>query len=465
VSTSKRTATTACAKEVTMMVATKSTMTRATFLAVSTLLSGWGGRDATAKPEVKLSVALGTPVMLAQRAGTAYLKVGLTGFEGTDSKSRAPVNLAVVLDRSGSMSGDKLEKAKEAAVTIVDRLDANDILSVVAYDGVVSVLVPATKVSDREGIHARIRAIQPGGATALFAGVSRGIEEVRKFIDATRVNRVILLSDGQANVGPSSANELGRLGAACAKEGISITTVGLGLGYNEDLMTQLAVKSDGNHAFAETPTELAKIFDAELGDVLSVVAQELSVKVQFQGGARPIRALNRSAEIHGETAILSLNQLYSRQEKYFLLEVQVPVEAAGSTIPIAAVDVSYANMATKKTDRVSGTVSATFTTENAQVDANTDKDVMIAAVEAIAIENNRRAVSLRDEGKVKEAQHVLMDNSSYLKSEAKKYKSSRLDVYGAKNLEDSTNLDGERWLGTRKAMRKVQHQLNTQQSY
>src|SRR5207244_2362433 len=110
----------------------------------------------------------------------------------------------------------------------LDRLTQDDVVSIIAYDGAVQVLVSATKLSDRDLVRARIRAIAPGGATALFAGVSRGIEEVRKFKAPGRVNRVILLSDGQANVGPSSPNELGRLGAACAKESISVTTIGLG---------------------------------------------------------------------------------------------------------------------------------------------------------------------------------------------------------------------------------------------
>src|SRR5262249_32047712 len=149
-------------------------------------------------------------------------------------------------------AGEKINKANEASRMVLDRLDSNDILSVVAYDDTAEVLVPATRVFDKEAIRRRIAAIVPQGSTALFAGVSKGIEEVRKFRDAAHVNRVVLLSDGQANVGPSSPNELGRLGAATAKEGISITTIGLGLGYNEDLMTQLAMRSDGNHGFAES---------------------------------------------------------------------------------------------------------------------------------------------------------------------------------------------------------------------
>src|SRR5262249_8423165 len=176
-------------------------------------------------------------------------------------------------DRSSSMASDqKLDKAKEAALMVLDRLQPDDYISVISYDSTVEVLVPSTHVGNGAELREQISSLSPRGSTALFAGVSTGIEEVGKHLDAKRVNRIVLLSDGQANVGPRSPNELGRLGEVAGRQGISITTVGVGLDYNEDLMTQLALASDGNHAFAENATDLATIFSHELGDVMSVIA-------------------------------------------------------------------------------------------------------------------------------------------------------------------------------------------------
>ena len=109
----------------------------------------------------------------------------------------------------------------------------------------------------------------------MFAGISKGAAEVRKFLDKDRVNRVILFSDGKPILVSSSSKALGRSRISLIKEGISVTTLGLGEGYNEDLMNQLARRSDGNHTFIESPTQLVKIFNAEFGDILSVVAQKL----------------------------------------------------------------------------------------------------------------------------------------------------------------------------------------------
>ncbi len=249
--------------------------------------------------QVKLDVSLGNPTLIAGRKQTTYLKVGLTGFEMSGKAKRTPANIALVIDRSGSMQGEKIQQAKEAARMAVDRLNGDDIVSVIVYDDTVNVLVPATKASDRSTILAGIERIKAGGSTALFAGVSKGAAEVRKFLSRERVNRIILLSDGLANVGPDTPGALGDLGSSLSKEGISVTTLGLGLGYNEDLMMQLAQRSDGNHAFVEHPRDLVKIFNYEFGDVLSVVAQEVLVTIECGEGIRPVKVLGRRADIAG----------------------------------------------------------------------------------------------------------------------------------------------------------------------
>lgn len=415
--------------------------------------------------EIDLDIEVGEPIMLAGKDQKAYVKISLHGFDLPKASKRPPVNLALVLDRSSSMSGAKIERAKAAALMVLDRLGADDVLSIITYDSTVDVLVPATRISNRAAIRERIIALQPRGATALFAGVSYGIEEVSKFLDDSRVNRVILLSDGQANVGPSSPNELGRLGAAAGKQGIAISTIGLGLGYNEDLMTQLAMRSDGNHGFAENADQLASIFNYELGDVLSVVAQDVEIEIEFPGGVRPLRGLNRDVEIHGSKARLSLNQLYAKQEKYFLVEVQVPASRANSARELARVSVGYENMITRERQSLRDRLGVEFSSSRQKVAKSENQGVMVAAVEAIAVKQNREAVALRDQGQVEQARRVLRQNAQNLRKQSKRYKSKRLEQYSEDNFEASENLDEGRWNRQRKSMRKSQHQLDTNQSY
>ncbi|MBI2376142.1 MAG: VWA domain-containing protein [Deltaproteobacteria bacterium] len=431
-----------------------------TQLVLSTLLTG------TPEPTrpVSLTLGLANPVLLADSQNTTYLKIGLDG--GQPPSRPSPVNLAIVLDRSGSMAGDKIMRAKEAAKLLVERLNADDILSIIAYDDAVSVIVPATKLTDKTSVLRQIDALNPNGSTALFAGVSMGISEVKKFFEQGRVNRVILMSDGQANVGPSSPNELGQLGTYAARRGISVSTIGLGLGYNEDLMTALARRADGNHDFAERSEDLARIFDVELKDVLSVVAQEVAVRVELPQGVTPVRSLNRDAEIRGRSVYLSMNQLYARQEKFLLLEVKVDPAAAGKTQELARVNVSYADVAAKgATARLSASASVMFSLVPAEVERATNREVMVAAVEALATKRNELALALRDEGKVKEAERVLLENSATLREAAVRFGSQKLDSYGTANEVDARNLAPEGWNQRRKLMRKQQYMNETQQAH
>jgi len=415
--------------------------------------------------QVQVDVAMGQPILLAGKKQTAYLKVGLTGFAWSKQGERTPTNIVLVLDRSGSMSGEKLRKAKEASAEAIYALGQQDIMSVVTYDDAVQVLVPATKLTDKSAVADKIKKITAGGSTALFAGVSKGAEEVRKFLEKDRVNRVILMSDGIANVGPSSPRELAELGRSLSKEGISVSTIGLGLGYNEDLMTELARKSNGNHAFAETAEDLITIFNHEFKDALSVVAQEVSIKIQCAKGIRPVRVLGREADIYGQTVSANISQLYSDQEKYIILEVEVAAHAAGESMQVATVDVSYSNLETHVVDRLSSTAGVSFSVSEEEVENNTDGEVMAPAVEQIAIEKSKEAVILRDQGRIEEARKVLKKNAIYLGDNAKKYKSKKLEEFGASQESSVEKLDDRHWNKQRKLLRKDQYKYETQQSY
>jgi len=415
--------------------------------------------------QVRVDVSMAKPTLLAQKKQTTHLKIGLTAFKMSSKGARTPANVSFVLDKSGSMTGEKIAKAKEAAIAAVQRLNKKDIVSVVVYDSTVRVVVPATKLADKQMVCDAIRRIEAGGTTALFAGVSKGADELRKFLDKNRVNRVILLSDGLANVGPQSPSELGSLGASLMKEGIAVSTMGLGLDYNEDLMSQLARRSGGNHIFIEKASDLVKIFNYEFDDVLSVVAQEVVIDVQVQPGIRPVRVLNMDAEINGQRVIVKMNQLYSEQEKYVLLEVEVPATKAGKTLEVAEVKVSYANMDTKTTDRLSSRVSVNFTDSIAEVEEKTNVDVMEACVLQIANDQNKLATALRDRGDIEGARRILIVNGKFLQENARKYGSIVLGQRQQSNMHQAENLDGVKWMRTRKNMRRLQFADESQQRY
>ena len=416
--------------------------------------------------EVKLSTNMATAVMEADKQQTAFLKVSLTGFDVIDKQLRIPANIAIVLDKSGSMGGQKIDYARQAAIHAISKLNKDDIVSVVTYDTQVNVIVPATKVTDKASINRLIQGIRANGNTALFAGVSKGAAELRKFISSNQVNRVILLSDGLANVGPKSPSELGQLGASLSKEGISVSTIGLGLGYNEDLMTQLAGFSDGNHAFVEQPSDLVKIFQYEFGDVLSVVAQDVNIIIECGENIRPIRILGRKGDIIGNTISTRLNQLYSGQEKFILLEVEVPAHKANTDAAIASVKIDYNNLYTHSRYRLNDSVSVSFSASEQEVEGSIDSEVYESSVEQIANEYSKEALILRDKGDIKGARQILKKSADYLQSNAVKLSSRLLKEQEMEARQDVQDLDDTKnWMRTRKSLKAKQYKRSVQQSY
>jgi Ca-activated chloride channel family protein len=416
----------------------------------------------SAADPVEVRVDLAHPKIPAQKQYKTYLKVGLVGLQQKEKPARPPVNVTIVLDRSGSMSGPKMEHARQAAVEALQRLGGDDIVSVVTFDDGAESVVPATKMTNRDDIVAAIQKITPRGRTALFAGVSRAAEELRKFKTPQMVNRIVLLSDGMANIGPSSADEMGRYGVSLAKESISVTTLGLGLDYNEKLLAQLAQHSDGNHAFIKEPGELAAVFTEEFGDILSVVAQEMQVKITCPEGVRPVRVLGRDASIRGSTVEVAMNQLRAGQEKYVLLEVDVPAGTSSTPQLIGDVEVSYRRNDASAPKQVVAHSLATRVNDDKAVESSASTPILVEVAKQIGVEKQMIAVKLTDEGKTKEAEKVFLENAGTLQMLGQKYRSPDLYIQGNANVTLGLNTTSSSWQSYRNAGQTMANLTMTQ---
>jgi Ca-activated chloride channel family protein len=413
---------------------------------------------------VELNAAPATPMVLAGANQTAYVRIALEGLAPIKS-GRNPVNVAIVLDRSGSMRGHKIAEAKRAATMALEWLDDDDIVSVVTYESTVNVLVPATKLHDRSAVRRAIAGIHAGGRTALFAGVSKGAREIRKFLEDERVNLVILLSDGLANVGPSSPGDLAGLGVSLAREGIAVTTIGLGLDYNEDLMTRLAYRSDGNHFFVENARDLTTAYATEFGDLLSVVARNVEIVIRCPDGIRPVRVLGREAEIVGRTVHASMNQLYREQTRYLILEVEVPAGRPGQVKRLADVEVTLNDLGQRAEIVMTDRLTVTFTDSPAAVERMKDREVLRSVASQIGAERAEIAMALRDSGKVEEARAAYASNAAFLADQAEQLDDDSLRRDALSNVDASTSLDEESWQRTRKVQQEYQLKTRQQRSY
>ena len=301
------------------------------------------------------------------------LKLDLKAIADKRHLKRAPLNLAVVLDRSGSMTGAKIEQARQAATLLVDRLSPDDMFSLVTYSDSTRVMIPAQRVKHREELKERISSIRPGGSTALYAGVKTGSEQLREYISSKRINRVILLSDGLANVGPSSTHALRRLGRELSHEGIAVTTIGLGADYNEDLMAGLAEASDANYYYVQDTEKLPSIFAKELGELIHVCARKIRIHVTCPDGIKPIEFIGRPEKFHGQEGTLELSYLTSGQKRSLFLRCVANAEHT----EIAHVKVSYVDeISGGDEETTSGVAKVRFTTDDKRAASSANASVM-----------------------------------------------------------------------------------------
>lgn len=415
---------------------------------------------------VRLSIDVDRVVLPAESTERAVIKIGLDCLRPPRRESRLPVNLALVIDRSGSMGGDKIAKAREAALAAVRCLASDDIISIIAFDTEVETIVPAQRVGRARGLEAAICRIEARGNTALHGGVACGANELRKHIEDNRgVNRVILLSDGLANVGPSSPEELGRLGHSLMKEGISVSTIGLGLGYNEDLMARLAQRSDGNTYFVENSSDLPRIFSAELGDVLNVVARRVVIEIEFPEGVRPLAFVGREGIIRGQHAELTLSQLYGGQEKFALVEVEVSPSESGSEREIARANVRYEDALNSRTATLTAQRKVQFSADRKVVISSADHQVQADyAVNVLALAKDQ-AIELADKGRKDEAAAVLRLRTAELKEIGDVYSNGTVQSFAAAAAPEAERLQRDGMDNAkRKSYRAESQQAKTQQS-
>lgn len=410
---------------------------------------------------LEVDARLGYRVLRQGTKQKVYLRIGLKGIHLPDAEQRrAPVNIALVIDRSGSMNGDKIVKAREAAMMAVERLTRRDVASVVTFSSGVDVAVPAGRVTNHGRINRLIRSIRAGGSTAIYAAVKAGAAELREYSDDDRLDRVILLSDGLANVGPSDPYTFEDLGRRLGGKGISVTTVGLGRGYNEDLMSRLAAASDGNHDFARTADDLRRIFNREFDDVLSVIAQDIEIIIETRRGVRPLRSLGRRADISGDRATFKVAQVYGTSTHSLQLELEVDAEAAAGGGELADITVNYRPHGGTGRATSKARVTATFSDDAERIEKSMDPIVMDPVVELIAREKSRKAIKLRDKGDSQAARALLQESGrlisaqSALRARYKHKPSTRLKKLEERYRKDSAAVVSGDWNVQRKRMRQ-----------
>ena len=266
----------------------------------------WAAAEAPLKPDsasvggtrvedgaLALRVALSHAVYNQATPRTLALKVDLVS-PAAPPADRPPLNLALILDRSGSMAEDKkFAYTVEAARAVIENLSERDIVSLIAYNDRALVLSPAGKVVNKAFLFHRLDDISPEGPTDLSAGLLEGIAQVNSKSAEGQIKHVLLLTDGLANRGVTSDGAIRKIVEKAKAKGVGVSTLGCGTEFNEKLLTAMATAGGGRYTYVRSAEQLPTAFQQELGGLLEVVAQNVRLELTVtQGGL--IR------EVHGQ---------------------------------------------------------------------------------------------------------------------------------------------------------------------
>ena len=310
------------------------------------------GRAVTIVPNIQVD----HPLIMADSSMPVYVLLRFDIPKRVKDFSRPDLNLALVIDRSGSMSDrGKMEYAIEAACRLVDQLQPTDRLAVVEYDDVISVLWPSSKVESKERIKQRIRSLYARNSTNLCGGMMRGVDEILPYVQRNQINRVILLSDGLANTGVTSPSEIRRLVRDAKSRGITVTTMGLGLDYNEDLMRMIAENAGGNYYFIESPNQMAQVFNNELGTLFATVGSDVLLRFNASSRVRNVTVFGYLSETNNNLSKIEMENFYTGEERLLVMRLDLDPLTAGE-YDLGEISFDYRDMDTDKMQTYSAPV-------------------------------------------------------------------------------------------------------------
>jgi Ca-activated chloride channel family protein len=262
-----------------------------------------------------------------------FVLVQVTAPKASHRRERMPVNVAFVLDRSGSMSGEKIQLARQTILEAIARLDARDRFSIVAYDDVVDVVVEATPATpeSRAMVVSRLAAIDARASTNLSGGWLRGAEQVALGLMSDGINRVLLLTDGLANKGITDAAELATHAAQLRARGVSTTTFGIGADFDEALLQGMSDAGGGHFYFVRDAATIRDHISSEVGETLEVVARDVELDIVAGDGVRVEPISPQPIRSRGGRSIVELGDLVDEQVLDVVLRLTFPFGDAGRT--------------------------------------------------------------------------------------------------------------------------------------
>lgn len=357
---------------------------------------------------MKADFALDYDILTVERPQKLYLMARLVSNATSNSYTRRPLNLALVLDRSGSMAGNKLDYTRQAAQFLVQHLGSDDILSIVLYNEQVTTLVPPEPVAHKDAINQRLDQMKASGMTNLSGGWLEGCKWVEDGQRSEVMSRVILMTDGLANRGVTNHDQLVALAKQKRDANVITTTMGLGTDFNEDLLIAMADAGGGAFYFIESPEVAPTIFKEELRDLLNVVGQNLTVSIEMTDHVSTVNQLNAyNMHSDGKRISFSLGDIYGDEIKTLILELSIPAMRTIGECEIARLRFEYDEITNGTTQHQTLDMPIMVNVVGANTEQEGNQDVRRSVLLLQAARARRDAVSAADKGDYDRASQIL----------------------------------------------------------
>ncbi|MCP3137820.1 vWA domain-containing protein [Pyxidicoccus xibeiensis] len=366
---------------------------------------------------MKATYTLSHPVLPMGASSKVDLLVTFSS-EGTASTRRS-LNLGLVIDRSGSMAGAPLKNAIQASHELVERMRPEDTLSVVTYDDAVATVLAPVKVKDKAAIGKVLARVNAGGCTNLSGGWLKGVEHVKSQLSAEGINRVLLLTDGQANAGITDPGQLINMAREKSNAGIITTTLGFGANFNEDLLIGMANAGEGHFYYIQSPEDAAGVFRIEMEGLGSLVAQNLEVVLKPAPTVKVASVLNRyRTEARGQEVSVGLGDVYATEPRQLAAELSVAAPSSAGPTTLATLVFKAQVVVDGSVREVTGEVPILAqlapAAESAAVAA--DRNVLAQTSRLRIARVKDQAIELADKGELASASKRLREVISELSS-------------------------------------------------
>jgi Ca-activated chloride channel family protein len=348
--------------------------------------------ELTLGDQIVLHALLSNDRVLAGPGGESFLQINLDAKEVAGGE-RAAMAMAIVIDRSGSMQGEKIEKVREAAKELVRRLSPKDRIAIISYATDTSVDLPLTPLADFDRTRAEriIDGILDGGGTNLSGGLEAGLEQLSHSPAAGFASRLVLLTDGNANQGLTDPQEIADIAKKARQSGITVSALGVGIDFNEDLMTMVAESGGGSYYYAKDGASTVEALGNEFKSLSKLAGHQVEVALELGDAVTVKEVYGYRTETQGSRLVIPVGDMAGGEERKIMIRLSSNFAVGKATV--ARVTFGYLP-AGGHAARASfeGTMAAEGTLSLTEVEQSKRPAVMMSAELALAAEARQHAV-------------------------------------------------------------------------